>query len=204
MAWTTPSSQSQGDLISLATWNANVVANPQYLYDNNGILDAKVGYSLISVAATFSFTSIPSSYDGLLILLQLRGDTAATSTTVNMRFNNDTGNNYAYQRILSASTTVTGAASTGTSTFPFGSVPAASATAGWAGAYKIFIPGYARTTLMKNIRVEGGGHDGTNYQMSSLAGQWLSTAAITRIDIYPGAGSWEVGSECAIFATQSV
>lgn len=204
MAWVNPSTRSQGNLITAAIWNQDVVANPRFLYDNLGILDAKVGYSLLGSAASFSFTSLASSYDGLMILLQVRGGSAAASTTVNIRFNNDTGNNYAYQRLTSASTTVTGAASNGTSAIILGSVPAASATAGWAGAYCMYIPGYARTTLMKNVEITGGGHDGADYQNVLEHAQWLSTAAINRIDIFPGAGNWAAGSECAIFGTKSI
>lgn len=204
MAWVTPSNRSQGELITAAIWNQDVVANAQYLYDNLGILDSKVAYSLLASSGTFSFTGLPQLYDGLLVVMVLRGTAAVVSTVLNIRLNNDTGTNYSTQRVYSAASTTTAAADSGSTSINVGGIPAASATSGMSGVYTAWIPGYRRTNFHKTMSIRGGGVNSSGDQeVVSAFSRWSSTNAINRIDVYPSSGNWATGSECAIFAMQS-
>jgi hypothetical protein len=130
-------------------------------------------------SGTISFTSIPSTYKHL----QIRGTSYdGAGYSVRMRFNSDTGNNYAWHRI------------TGTG---------ASVTAGGAGGYSemiiintngnvdsqpasliIDIHDYASTTKYKTSRTfDGLGQNNTGGEVELRSGLWQSTSAITRIDI---------------------
>lgn len=203
MAWTNPSNQSQSDLITAAIWNQNVVANPQFLYDNLGILDAKIGYSLLASPATFSFTSLSTSYDSLLVTAYLRSTLSGSGNNdnVRIRFNNDTGSTYQYNY------TIDGAASaTGTTTYmPYLYAPTADATALVYCAMQMFIPRYSQATYHKTVLISGA--EGYTLSRFSGGGTWVaaSPAAITRIDISPLTGTtFAAGSEVAIYGMQSI
>lgn len=214
MAWTTPSAFSSGDPLTLTLANQYMVDNPQFLYDNLGILDAKIGHSLLGSAGTFSFTSIPASYDHLLIYAYLRSDrTDAVTDTLLMRFNNDSGSNYIYSIIQNVTATVTGVSGSGQSSL-FGAglnIQDSHATPGTLAftALQIVIPNYANATNYKSAIVHGGYYQGASGASGGINvghGVWRGTpAAISRIDLAPGSGTnFQAGSMVSIFAAQSI
>ena len=94
-----------------------------------------------------------------------RTDEAAATSVINLTFNNDTGNNYSYQLLTSADTTLTGARTTGVAQAFMVTLPAANGTAGRPGINRLTIPGYARTVFHKVGEFTGG----YNYGNHSLA-----------------------------------
>lgn len=152
--------------------------------------------TLSGTSADVQFLAIPQTYRDLEIVYQARGDTAAVSTFIDLKFNNDGSAAYQRERVSGASNVasagpVTGAAGT---VLVVSSVPAASATANHAGSGRILIPNYAATTFYKETLAETGYFDGTDYNELASHGWWLSTAAITRIDVLPTAGNFIAGS----------
>jgi hypothetical protein len=75
----------------LAKWNVGDVLTAAELNKSMGSLsDTTLGVS----AASIDISSLPTTYAHLLLVGQLRSDTAAASTTALLRFNGDTGANY--------------------------------------------------------------------------------------------------------------
>lgn len=158
-----------------------------------------------AATATFDFSSLPSTYAHLRVLLYARGDTAASNTAVGLRFNNDSGSNYDNQRGV-----LTGGAGTWTSTeaiattdMTIGVVPASTAPADSYACYVVDIPHYAGSADHKVICGNGSAKIGTttgNFQIRVFSGWWRSTAAVNRITFILNAGNFDVGSRCSVYA----
>lgn len=154
---------------------------------------------ILAVAqANIPFTAIPGSYANLMIVATARGATAATSTGAHLRFNADTGSNYDWDR-----NNRFGSAQGSPSTFiEFGEIAAASAPAGTSTPLVFTIPAYASTVLHKSFTCQTFlklGSGGGNVLVQNCGGLWRSTAAITQIDLFCGAGNWAIGSEFRLY-----
>jgi hypothetical protein len=180
----------------------NPVINPSGGGGSGGaqtqISDSTLGGS----APSFDLTAIPATFNHLLLLIQGRGDTAATSTTVLLRFNNDSGANYDTELITGSGAAVaTGEIVAGTSA-QIADITANTGPASVFGAFTIWIPNYAGTTAQKNAFSSGG------HKTTSLSGGifnrnyscfWRSAAAINRITLTPGAGNFVAGSRVTLY-----
>lgn len=157
-----------------------------------------------SAGANFDFTSIVATYGHLRVILYARGDTAATSTAVALRFNNDSGSNYDAQRgvLTGAAGTWTSAEDIAATSCTFTVVPASTAPADSYGMFSFDIPHYAGTADHKVLSGTGSAKIGTttgNFQLRLGSGWWRSTSAINRITLLPAAGNFDAGSRCSIY-----
>lgn len=147
--------------------------------------------------ATVSFTSIPATYTHL----QIRGITRNESVTdeTRIRFNSDTGSNYAYHRLRG---TGSAASATAASTVSYIELPFASysgTTASVYGAVVIDILDYANTNKYKTIRQLGGTDLNGSGTLEFISGLWQNTNAITSISIFPSSGDINEYSQFALY-----
>lgn len=156
--------------------------------DSGGAGGGGGAYESIATAtpssASVSFTSIPTTYKHLQIRYLARVTDAVTLNDINIRFNNDSGNNYAFHflRGSGSAVSVSGAAS-------FSSIQANDVLTGASSTSNVFAVGiidihdYANTTKNKTARLfTGNDQNGSGYSELS-SGLWMNTAAINRIDI---------------------
>jgi len=157
-------------------------------------------YTLISSTTVGSggvsgidFTSIPSTYTDLVLLLSLRGNNASYDDYINVRFNSSSGSNYS-NRILDAG----GVGFAGSSSFAsqnygyFFQIDAASSTASTFSNVEIYIPNYAGNANKpySNFGVrENNGNQSTSRWMALNAGLWNQTSAITSINLSVGSST---------------
>jgi hypothetical protein len=146
-----------------------------------------------AAAASWSKTSIPSSYDHLLLKVSARTDTAAHLGNLMLRFNSDTGTNYSQTLLYANTSTPASARSTGLTSIYYGpTVGGASILADTFGAIKIWIPNYANTANFKQASIDGviENNSTTNAQwnLHVAAGLWSSTAAINAVSLTDLAG----------------
>lgn len=156
--------------------------------------------------ASIDFTSIPAGFTHLRIECCLRGDTAATSTTVLMRFNNDSTSNYQWQQLIAFGATVTGSDSGAalTATLTVGSATANTSPAGAFGNCVIDIPNYATASVSNHKAFDSIGSTrlaagSAGYVSTRNSGIWLSSAAVNRITLLPGAGNFVAASRATIY-----
>jgi hypothetical protein len=151
-------------------------------------------------AASISFTSIPSGFRNLQLVLTARGTTAAQNILVQMRFNNDTGNNYDQQAVNADDTTLTGGRNTGVSAIDLFSAPAASATANRFGLVECVIGSYKATDkhkpVVSNAKAANAGTGAIIWRNTS--GRWNSTSAINRVDVFPASGNFLAGTTATL------
>ena len=205
MAWVTPVAPTYGQLITVAKYTQDAVDNPQYLFDNLGILDAgKIAYSLLGAAGTFDISNIPQDYDDLLLVAVLRGSTAAAQTNAFLRFNNDSGA-ASYLWVDGYIPTSIGGVSLHTdvadSEIQF-QIMGDSATAGYVSALFLHIQGYSKTTFNKLVHGTLFGSQSNLNAIAMCGGMFLSTAAIDRIQLSDAGGNFIAGCSLAVYAGQ--
>lgn len=161
-------------------------------------------------AASFDFTSIPGTYQHLVLKLKLRSDKSATNENVYIRFNNDsTAADYYSEGVAAAGTTPTLTATqrlgaTGTGIEIFGGAAAATATAHYFAVLEVHILNYANANTPKQIWWNGylqvANTTGNLFAISG-GGLWVTTGAITRITVLPtSAGNFVADSSCEVLA----
>ncbi len=149
--------------------------------------------TLSGAAATITFSSIASTFTHLKLVGMGRISGGVVSDTIGLRFNSDSGANYCYeQTLMSASGPASPGGVAAAAQIVIVFFPGASATAGTCGTFEVVVPAYAGTTFNKNVMSVGFIATGTTTSTQFIEdnrGQWVSTAAITRIDLFVSGGS---------------
>jgi hypothetical protein len=149
-----------------------------------------------AVTAPFDVANISQAYNDLIIVLIGRGDGAAIDDQFSqLRFNNDTAGNYDTVYLLNTG----GSQNTGATSMFAGYTTGPSAAAATFGVSEIRVFGYGNTTRRKTALILGG-EGATTQAIFHSVGTWKSTAAITRVQIFPATGTGFVaGSELRIY-----
>jgi hypothetical protein len=154
-----------------------------------------------SATASITFSSIPGTYESLMLVVHGRGDNASQQVELWLRCNGDTAGNY-----LTEESAAQGAAHVASelasSKVRLGYLPAATSTASLFGANRLMIPGYSRTVGYKAMLAEGAdAHVFTTngYIRTSSSGWWLNTAAITQLQILLSAGNLIAGTVATLY-----
>jgi hypothetical protein len=150
------------------------------------LIEAK---TLGSDTANISFTSIPSTYTDLQLLVSVRIDRAGASVNMGLRFNSDSSN---YTQIMlygSGSGTAGGLYSTALDQFGYWYSPANGATASTFSNQSVYIPNYA-SSYNKSVSIDSTSeNNGTDTNLVLLSGLWSDSSAITTITLTNYQGS---------------
>ncbi len=151
---------------------------------------------------TITFSSIPSTYQHLQIrgLFKSTGGSDGGDLTLNVRFNSDTGSNYVRHRLSGNGSTVAASSDTAITSIYLGSGVGGTGTANMLAANLIDIHDYASTTKFKTVRAFAGGEINTTPSQVRLgSGLWMSTSAITSIQLIDVYGSFTTSSTFALY-----
>jgi hypothetical protein len=161
--------------------------------------------TLVSAAASIVFSSIPSGYNLLHVVVTGASAKSAENDLWLVRVNGDSGAHYDYQSVQGSGTTASasnhdaGTAWYSTTTYD---APGASATAGTAGFLDVEIPAYAGTTFQKTGSWSSGYNDAATATadagINAAVICWRSTAAITSVTVAFGSGSNLVAGTTAL------
>jgi hypothetical protein len=146
--------------------------------------------TLATTSSSVTFSSIPSTYKHLQIRFLARTSRTNQEDNLYIRFNSDTGNNYAGHNLYGDGATA-GAFSDGTS-ISFNTrtvVAAASASGGRYGTGIIDILDYANLSKNKTVRSLNGYDNNGTGQIRLTSGLWMNTSAITSITIVSANGA---------------
>ena len=158
-------------------------------------------------SATITFSSIPSTYVGLQLRFIGKSTESVSNTQYNyrLRFNGDTGANYA-RHVLGgdgATAATTGAASVTEIGPGYTPIPNSGSAVAIIGVGIIDIHDYASTTKNKTARVFTGldmnRTTAPTGQVILHSGVWLNTNAITSIDLQLTTGSWTTNSVFSLY-----
>lgn len=138
-----------------------------------------------ATAANMEFTSIPATYDDLVLKISTRGDTGSV-TNVEIRPNNQTANRTARRLYGSGS----GVASESITRNDAGFWNAPTYTANTFSSNEVYIPNY-RGSTNKSFSADGvNENNATEAWQFLVANLWSDTSAITSITIIPTTGNW--------------
>lgn len=145
---------------------------------------------LTSPAATVTFSSIPSIYTDLVIVVNAN---AGSSTQLRLQLNSDTGSNY--------STTMIGG--DGSSAFTVRVSNEASMNIAGLGTTSgvniLNVMNYANSNTYKTV-IGRWNMDSTSYGETGIkVGTWRSTAAITSIVLFPTSGNFTTDSTLTLY-----
>lgn len=153
--------------------------------------------TLSSATNSVSFTSIPSTYTDLVLVVSAWHATA--SSQVALRFNSDSGGNYSYTRLLGSGTAATSERDVNKSTIFLGYINSTATSPNFICS----IQDYSNSTTYKTTfnRFNTIGNWGN---MGATVGNWRSTAAITSMAITPAdGGNFASGSIFTLFGIQA-
>jgi hypothetical protein len=144
----------------------------------NGMTLLNVGGTTLS-GASVSVSSIPTTYKHLYIVAK-DITTSTGSIDIILRFNSDTGTNYAYSAVRNNGGTVQARSSAANDGIYDLVLTPVSGTVKYQGQLEVFIPLYAETDTVA-VHYQSYGHTGSNIASYSGSGMYDGTAAITTI-----------------------
>jgi hypothetical protein len=157
--------------------------------------------TLTGSVGSITFSSIPSTYTDLKVLLCLRTDVADTNSTLQSRFNGDGGANYT-SLILYGNGSGTGAIpqGLGATWMNFSScIPAANATANIFSNMSVDVLNYSGDQLKRTSGEVTRENNASSGYAAFVAHRWNSTAAINQIYFAPTAGNFVTNSTISLY-----
>lgn len=144
------------------------------------------GTVLGSSTGTIDFTSIPATYDDLILKFFLRDNrNTAYVNNIRIKFNNDSTGPYAEINMANnATTTEANSNSYSASFFEYIYATSDYAYANIFTSYEMYIPQYANTSYNKTLLIDGSNIvQDSNSHTILWGGTWANTSAINRITI---------------------
>jgi hypothetical protein len=152
-----------------------------------------IATATLSSNGYFTFSSIPSTYTDLVLVLNA-GFTLTTASVI-IQFNGDGGSNYSQTWMRgTGSATASGRVSNGT--FVYLDYSGGSVASTINRVYTANIINYANTNVYKNLIFSAG--SATDWREQHL-GSWRSTAAINSIVVSTNGGSIVAGSTLSLY-----
>jgi len=154
-------------------------------------------------SSTITFSSIPSTYKHLQIRAIARETDASGGIQISqMRFNGDSGNNYARHRVGGNGSSASATAASSVSSIWVCAMWSSADLANDFGAAVIDILDYANTSKNKTVRsLEGLDNNGGGVagEVSLRSGLWQSTSAVTSITLTSTATGYTQYSSFALY-----
>lgn len=160
-------------------------------------------YSLSSANSTITFSSIPSTYKHLQLRYMARSArTSDAGATMILRFNSDTGNNYAYHIFYADGATVTNYTNNTTNVmYSYSVASSSSSNTDIYGVGVIDILDYGATSKYKTLKHLGGYDRNGSGELNFASGLWQSTSAISSITLTlaEATANYETDSHFALY-----
>jgi parallel beta-helix repeat protein len=159
---------------------------------------------LSSPTASVTFSSLPSGYRDLKLVVRGRGTNASGNSQILLQANGDAGANYDYAGVASTNGAPFGVGGTAQSIgAQVGWIPAASAGTNFGNTTIVQIGNFAGTTFEKTFigttSFKSANANGSIYS-GQFAGFWRSTSAITSLTVTLDAGNFAAGTIVSLYA----
>ena len=148
--------------------------------------------TLSGTSTNVSFTSIPSTYTDLHLVIAVGNSVAGN--VVRMRVNSDTGTNYSRTELAGNGTSVLTTRLSNQTQFNLDGNSNSSTTP--TEVITVELMNYANTNTYKTILTRA---SNTAYATEAFVQLWRSTAAISQIDIFPQASTFVAGSTFTLY-----
>lgn len=158
--------------------------------------DAIASTRLTSTQSTIEISSIPSGFTDLRVVLGRIYSVGGGSTLV-MRFNNDSGNNYAWSRLGAGGSTVTPQGTSSATGIDL--VNGAEITGVLPSQLTLDIFGYSSTNYSKQTISQVANVRGTAGTVNMQSSFWNNTTTINRITFFNSATGFAAGTTLTIY-----
>lgn len=145
----------------------------------------------LSGQSSFSF----SSFSGYTDLVLIFSGTSTTGNSFYIRYNSDSGSNYALAQMQGNGSTPTGARETNSTYINLYAGLGISNSS----SYKVQIFNYSGSQDVKHLLSEGSKNNAGTGLTNRLIGAWRSTSAITSISATTFAGTFNAGSFASLY-----
>lgn len=157
--------------------------------------------TLLSSAASVTFSAIPSTYKDLVLKTSTRL-TGTTGTTVTLQLNSDTTANKTYTRIYGDGTTAAAQSSSSQTTFFVAYQNSSSTTANTFTSAEVYLGNYAATRNKMASSFSAQENNSTTAYIYSSSNYWPVTTVISGLTI-SSAGTFEVGSSFFLYGIKN-
>jgi hypothetical protein len=140
-------------------------------------------------SGTITFSSIPSTYKHLQVRFNARTTRTGNFEGLLIRFNSDSGNNYAWHALNGSGSSATALADSTTSSGFTGYIATDNYSSNIMGTSIIDVHDYASTSKNKTVRTFTGFDSNGAGQVAVLSSLWMNTAALNSISIISSFGS---------------
>ena len=152
--------------------------------------------TLGSAAASYTFSSIPSTYTDLRLVIN--GLQTGTSANPYITLNSDTGTNYSITVLSGNGTTATSSRGTSAAFIYCGITAEVRNTMIFMSTTDLM--NYSNTTTYKTVLTRAAN---ASYGTDAIVGLWRNTAAITSITVDLDAGNWNTGSTFTLYGIKA-
>jgi hypothetical protein len=152
--------------------------------------------TLGSAAASYTFSSIPSTYTDLRLVIN--GLQTGTSGNPYITLNSDTGTNYSITVLSGNGTTATSSRSTSAAFIYCGITAEVRNTMIFMSTTDLM--NYSNTTTNKTVITRAAN---ASFGTDAIVGLWRNTAAITSITVDLDAGNWNTGSTFTLYGIKA-
>ena len=155
--------------------------------------------TLTTGQANITFSSIPATFDDLIIRTSIRGNDGLNDANIEMRFNGSTSN-YSSRLLFGTGSSANSATGASNRIQWASNVPSTGATANTFGSGEIYIPNY-RLSSAKSVSITAvGENNATGSRQDLNAALWNDSAAITSIVLFQeNGGNMAVGSSVSLY-----
>jgi hypothetical protein len=152
-------------------------------------------------SAIFTFSSIPSTYTDLVIVVSAIG--TSNDFGIYGKVNNDSSSLYSSTLIIGSGTSATSQRQTGQTQYIYGGWNIGAGTSTTSQVIIQYL-NYANTTTNKTFISRYGvtNNSGAN-ETGAVVGLYRSTSAINRLDISTGAGNWATTATATLYGIAS-
>jgi hypothetical protein len=156
--------------------------------------------TLGSAAASYTFSSIPSTYTDLVLVMLIRSTYSGNQDYSLITFNSDTGTNYSYTFLNGSGTSATSGRSSSVAYISDSTFAAANFASNTFTPAIVNIQNYANTTTYKTT-VSRSSSTTTSGQVSATTGLWRNTSAINTINIkcFQSGANFDTGSTFTLY-----
>ena len=152
--------------------------------------------TLGSTSSNVSFTSINGSYTDLCLVIAVGNSTAGN--VVRMRVNSDAGSDYSRTELAGNGSSASSSRTSNATQFNLDGTANSSTTP--TEVIVVDLMNYSNTTTYKTILNRT---SNAAYGTEAFVQLWRSTSAINRIDIFPNASTFVVGSTFTLYGIQA-
>jgi hypothetical protein len=156
--------------------------------------------TVTTATASYTFSSIPSTYTDLILVSNARSTRSATDDSLYMRVNSDTATNYSVTTMKGNGSSAQSDRSTSiSSAYVALNINASSTTSSTFTPVLINLMNYSSTSTYKTFL----SRESYTAEVAVIASLWRSTAAISTIQVFCAIGNIEVGTTFTLYGVKA-